>query len=879
MLQLFRTETAEQITILNEHLFRLKADVNADVNLDKMINAVHIIKGASLIVGINLAVNISAALESCFINAQKSNITFNENQINTIIISLKLLKHISEEEFSDISTFINENEAEINFILTEIEKINLGEEKKSDIHNDSSLLNLFKSETETQSNILNQGLLSLENHPNATNNCESLMRAAHSLKGAARMLRLEQIVRLAHVMEDCFISAKNGDKILNSTNIDILLKAVDVFTHISQISEHKIEQWLKDNQEVIEQIITILSQMLTQPKSEIVKAISHQISFNNQENAEISLGSLTEINQVKSSQRVVKVNGDNLSRLMGLAGESLVQSNWLQPFMYSLSKLRNKQAELSDLMEKIQESLIKLPKNSLIVENVNNARENINETRQILTEKLNELEGFARINTHLSERIYREVIGSNMRPFADGVKGFPRMIRDLARELGKQVKLEIIGQSTQVDRDILEKLEAPLTHILRNAIDHGIESPTERLSKGKSVEGLIKLEANHRGGMLLITISDDGKGINLQELKQKIISGNLATSDLVQKLTEYELMDFLFLPGFSTTNNVTEISGRGVGLDIAQTMIQEVGGVLRAISSPGKGMSFYLQLPLTLSVISTLLVEINGEIFAFPLSRIEGVLRLKTNDIFFVENHQYFSFKGQNISLVSAHQVLNLNSGNFNLDVLPVVIISDKFSSYGLVVDRFLGEKKLVVKPLDSRLGKVKDISAAALMENGKTVLIIDIEDLIRSIDNLLGSGQLNNISNNMEIRAEKIIKRVLVIDDSITVREMERKLLENKGYQVEIAINGVDGWNALRTDKYDLVITDIDMPRMNGIELVNQMKNHPILKSLPVIIVSYKDREEDRIKGLEVGANYYLTKSSFHDDTLINAVRDLIGE
>ena len=879
MIELFRTETAEQITILNENLLRFKNDLNADLNLDKMINAVHIIKGASLIVGINLAVQISAALESCLINAQKSNITFNENQINTIIIAVKLLKNISEQKSSDLSAFTKENESEINFILTEIDKINQIEEKKSDINNDSSLLNLFRLETETQSNILNQGLLSLETHPNATNNFESLMRAAHSLKGAARMIQLEQIVRLSHVMEDCFIAAKNGEKILNSTDIDILLKATDIFTHISQISANQIEPWLRDNQEVIEQIISLISQILNPTTSEIVKVISHQISLKNTENTEISTGSLTEISQAKSSQRVVRVNGENLSRLMGLAGESLVQSNWLQPFADSLLKLRHKQAELSDLMEKIQESLIKLPKNSLIVENVHNARENINETRQILTEKLNELENFARINTNLSERIYREVIASNMRPFADGVKGFPRMIRDLARELGKQAKLEIIGESTQVDRDILEKLEAPLTHILRNAIDHGIESPTERLSKGKSGEGLIKLEAIHRGGMLLITISDDGKGINLQELKQKIISRNLATSDMVQKLTEYELMEFLFLPGFSTTNNVTEISGRGVGLDIAKTMIQEVGGVLRAVSSAGKGMSFYLQLPLTLSVISTLLVEISEEIFAFPLSRIEGVLRLKIDDIFWVENHQYFSFNGKNISLVSVHQVLELNSSHFNLDVLSVVIISDKFSSYGLVVDKFLGEKKLVVKPLDHRLGKVKNISAAALMEDGKTVLIIDIEDLIFSLDNLLGSGQLNNISNNMEIIADKIIKRVLVVDDSITVREMERKLLENRGYQVEIAINGVDGWNALRTDKYDLVITDIDMPRMNGIELVSQMKNHPILKSLPVIIVSYKDREEDRIKGLEVGANYYLTKSSFHDDTLINAVRDLIGE
>jgi two-component system sensor histidine kinase and response regulator WspE len=453
------------------------------------------------------------------------------------------------------------------------------------------------------------------------------------------------------------------------------------------------------------------------------------------------------------------------------------------------------------------------------------------------------------------------------------------MLRDLARQLGKQVKFEVVGKSTQVDRDILEKLEAPLTHILRNALDHGLELPDARLAAGKPAEGTIRLEAEHRGGMLSITVSDDGKGIEPEKLRQKIVTKGMVSAEMAAKLTEPELMDFLFLPGFSTASQVTEISGRGVGLDIVQSMVQEVGGILRATSLPEKGMSFHLQLPLTLSVIRTLLVEISGEPYAFPLTRIDRIVMVDSAEIAIAENRQYFTLDNQNIGLVAASQVLELPAPAQKLDLLPVIVVSDRFSSYGLAVDKFLGERDLVVRPLDPRLGKVADISAAAFMEDGAPVLIIDVEDLVRSTDKLLTESRLQKVSQTAQTAESTTRKRVLVVDDSITVREVERKLLENQGYEVEIAVNGMDGWNALRTGQFDLVISDVDMPRMTGIELVSQIKNHSALKSIPVIIVSYKDREEDRIRGLEVGADYYLTKSSFHDDTLLNAVVDLIGE
>jgi two-component system sensor histidine kinase and response regulator WspE len=564
---------------------------------------------------------------------------------------------------------------------------------------------------------------------------------------------------------------------------------------------------------------------------------------------------------------------------MGLAGESLIESNWLQPFADSLTILKKRHLELSKIMENLQESLVVGQSGQKNQTQLEAARAKERECREILGERLNELELYARRTANLSDRLYREVIASHMRPFADGVQGFPRMIRDLARKLGKQVKLEILGKATPVDRDILKKLEAPLTHILRNSVDHGFEIPEERLAAGKTAEGTLRLEAVHRGGMLSITISDDGKGIDIEQLRKKVINKNLATPEIAAQLTESELIEFLFLPGFSTAKQVTEISGRGVGLDIARSMAQEVGGTVRGSSQLGKGMIFHFQLPLTLSVVRTLLVEISGEPYAFPLARIEQIVMVDQAQIYSVENRQYFTMDNRNIGLVAASQVLELKESAPKFHAFSVVIISEQSDYYGLVVDRFLGEHDLVVRPLDPRLGKVQDISAAALMGDGTPILIVDVSDLVHSVDHLLKHGNLRRFSGKNSNLIKDNRQRILVVDDSITVREMERKLLENKGYKVDVAVNGLEGWYSLSSNKYDLVVSDVDMPRMNGIELVTKIKNHPTLQSIPVIIVSYKDRDEDRLQGLEAGADYYLTKTSFHDNTLLQAVVDLIGD
>jgi two-component system sensor histidine kinase and response regulator WspE len=348
---------------------------------------------------------------------------------------------------------------------------------------------------------------------------------------------------------------------------------------------------------------------------------------------------------------------------------------------------------------------------------------------------------------------------------------------------------------------------------------------------------------------------------------------------VVEKLSEPELLEFLLLPGFTMRNTVTEISGRGVGLDVVHNMVKSVRGNIRIATHPGKGMRFQLNLPLTLSVMRTLMVEVADEPYAIPLSQISRSLKLPRERVASLEGRHHFELDGQRIGLVTARQVFGCGETWMRGDELPVVVLGEHANRHGLVVDRLLGERELVVQALDSRLGKIQDISAASLTEDGSPVLIVDAEDLLRSIEKMVSEGRLDQVQPEMALPPAKTGKRVLAVDDSLTVREVQRKLLSRQGYVTDVAVDGMDGWNAVRGGNYDLVITDVDMPRMDGIELARLIKSDPRFKTLPVMIVSYKDREEDRLRGLEAGADYYLTKGGFHDETLLQAVVDLIGK
>lgn len=864
MRKLFYSDLKEQTLQILDQINHLQTQFD-EKQLDALIKYAQDITSAAMLVRQPSIAELFNQISHYLLKIQKEKLKLEKSDFDRLLAASALVEKVAEqEEEESFSEALLQTAALFKTPEIKITKENIIDE---------SMVELFQTELESQTNLLNDGLVRLEQNDFDRSELESLMRAAHSIKGAARVVNLDVAVTLAHAMEDCFSALLKRDLTLEERDDDCLFQAVDLLTKIARMKGNLIRSWIDQERPLFDDAIRAIHKLL---KKESSMAPSPSVPLPAVEKV---LERVIQPGKESDSGRILRVTARNLNRLMGLAGESMVESRWLHPFSESLVKLKKSQNDLSNLVDQLRESFDQKQLSELSEISLSNVQHKMNECRQNLSDRLTELELFISRHSSLTDRLYTEVIDSRMRPFADGVSGFPRMVRDIAKELGKKVHLVILGKSTPVDRDILEKLETPLSHLLRNSIDHGIETPDVRIAHCKPPEGTITIEARHRAGMLVITVSDDGCGIDIEELRRTIVDKKLAKKNFAEKLTATELLDFLFLPGFSTARSVSEISGRGMGLNIVQNMVQEVVGSVRIESNFGKGTTFLLHLPLTLSVIRAMIAQISGEVYAFPLARIDQAVIVPQSDIQQIENRQYFNFEGQNIGLAQAAQVLGLKEKIPNTRNFPVIILNDRTNSYGVVVDCFLGERELVVQEMDHRLGKIPNILSGAFMEDGSPVLIIDVEDMVRSIDNLLSGGRLHSVQYAEGTSAAAKAKSILVVDDSITVREVQCRLLRNKGYEVETAVNGMDAWNAVRLGKYDLVITDIDMPRMNGIELVKAIRNDSRLKSVPIMIISYKERENDRLAGLEAGANYYLTKSSFHDETLLDVVNDLIGK
>ncbi|HSW14089.1 MAG TPA: Hpt domain-containing protein, partial [Solimonas sp.] len=435
-----------------------------------------------------------------------------------------------------------------------------------------SMLELFRMEAEGQVQALTAGLLTLERNPVAAEELEACMRAAHSLKGSARIVGIAAGVAVAHAMEDCFVAAQRGELRLRRGQIDLLLRGVDLLNRIAATPEPQLPEWSGARQPEIDGFLAQLAAALQAP-ADAEEPIPAPPSVE-----PLVAEAPAAAEPREGGERVLRVSADNLNRLLGVAGETLVESRWLKPFAESLLRLKRLHYEAGKALDRLHEALPKPALDHRSEAALADLQHRVHEFRSLLSQRLVELEMYDRRSTNLAHRLYEQALACRMRPFADGLHPFPRMVRDVAHTLGKQARLELVGESTRVDRDILEKLDAPLGHLLRNAVDHGIGTPQERLAAGKPAEGVVQLEARHSAGMLQIVVADDGRGVDLERLRDKVVQRGLAKAETAAQLSEAELLEFLFLPGFTMKDSVTEISGRGVGLDVVQNMIKQVRG-------------------------------------------------------------------------------------------------------------------------------------------------------------------------------------------------------------------------------------------------------------------------------------------------------------
>jgi len=483
----------------------------------------------------------------------------------------------------------------------------------------------------------------------------------------------------------------------------------------------------------------------------------------------------------------------------------------------------------------------------------------------------------SRVSTELQEGLMR----TRMVHFGGLASRLRRIIRQTARELNKDVELEIEGESSEVDRTVLDRIIAPLEHMLRNAVSHGIEVPEDRLSAGKSEIGLIKISVDREGGDVMIKVVDDGRGIDIGAVRNRAMERGMLDSD--SKLSDHDLLQYIMQPGFSTAEKVTQISGRGVGMDVVDSEIKQLGGVLEIDTIQGKGTTFTIRLPLTLAINHALLVNASDDIYAVPLNSIEGVVRLSGPELqeYYDSGDKSYEFAGTNYELRHLGYILTGQKANYsrNMQLFPVLLVHVGDQRVALHVDDLMGRREIVVKPVGPQISTVRGISGATILGDGRVVLIIEMNALVLG-DSLFHVEQQVDVEQP-EIPSAAVAEQretvVMVVDDSITIRKVTERMLSRHGIKVITAKDGVDAVALLQEQIPDVMLLDIEMPRMDGYEVATHVRNDERLKNLPIIMITSRSGAKHKDKAMAIGVNKYLGKP-YQEDDLMENINELIG-
>jgi len=469
-----------------------------------------------------------------------------------------------------------------------------------------------------------------------------------------------------------------------------------------------------------------------------------------------------------------------------------------------------------------------------------------------------------------------------MLPFATLTESIPRMVRDLARQNGKEINLEIKGNDIEIDKRILEQMKAPLIHLVRNAVDHGIETPAERIKMKKSPAGNLQVIIRQReNNRVEIKVSDDGAGIDLEKVKDKAVNTGTYTTSEMQRLNEQELLALVFNSEFTTSPIITDLSGRGLGLAIVRENVENLGGRINVHSEKGKGASFTVLLQMSLATFRGILVETADQQFIVPTLNVEQVLKIKPKEIETIENRETIKLQDMILSYVHLDDVLNIKRYQEETDPdqnLNVVVMNAGDRKIAFQVQDVLNEEEVLVKELGKQLARVNNISGATVLGSGQVVPILNVVDLLKSAVASSAAKPPKAKADTTKTRdTGERKKSILVVEDSITSRMLLKNILESAGYRVRVAVDGMDGWLAVKEERFQLAVLDIEMPGMNGFQLTEKIRQDRNLSGMPVVLVTALESREDREKGIDVGADAYIVKSSFDQSNLLEIVQKLL--
>lgn len=683
------------------------------------------------------------------------------------------------------------------------------------------LVNDFIVESEELIEKLDQDLVELEHRKNDLDLLNGIFRCAHTIKGSSSFLGFDKMSTVTHHAEEILNKLRKGEMVVTKEIMDVLLEFVDVVkklmddikngTDTASIDETVKKLKLANEGKLVASSVKALDQSQQSKESKKIANKPSQIK-----------------KVTKAIEQTIRVDVSRLDSLMNLVGELVLSRNRITQLAVDLEK----KYEGDFIIEQLAET-----------------------TSQI-----------GLITTELQLAVMK----TRMVPIGKVFNKFPRMVRDLCRDLNKEIDLVIAGEDTELDKSVVEEIGDPLIHMIRNAVDHGIESPEERVKKGKPNKGTVWLNAYHEGNHIVIEIKDDGKGIDPEKIKQKAIEKKVITPDEAKSLNKEEILGLIFKPGFSTAEKVTGVSGRGVGMDVVKTNIEKLNGIIAIDSEINKGSTFKLKLPLTLAIIQALLVEVSGEVFAIPLVSVIETVKINDNEIHNFEGREVLKLRDSVLSLIRLDEVFQLE-GSFSQDMYVVVVaLAEK--KIGLIVDRLVGQEEIVIKSLGEYLGGNVGIAGATIMGDGKVRLIIDVSGIMEIATKMPKRIKRKNIKN---LYKSSNNLKALIVDDSATDRKIMKRLLTSTGWidTVEVS-NPNDAIHAVQKVGIDLLITDIVMPDMDGFELARTLREKGFEK--PIIAVSSRGEGGNIQKAKLSGIDAFLVKP-INLDEMVAKINSLV--
>jgi len=553
----------------------------------------------------------------------------------------------------------------------------------------------------------------------------------------------------------------------------------------------------------------------------------------------------------------IRINADKLDGLINLVGE-IVSNN--ARFKQRLMDIR-----ATDIIAKNSADLIA-------------PLENGNHTHSFQL-KLKQLASSFREDLNLQELLSGELQESalkmRMLPLATVFSTLPRTVRDISKVMGKDIELVLEGNETELDKKVIENIGDPLIHMIRNSIDHGIEAPEERVKQGKPERGIVRISAYNEGGDVVIEVSDDGSGLSIEKIKAKALRKKILDEETLNTMPEAEIIDLIFNPGFSTSEIITDVSGRGVGMDVVRkNLVENLKGSIQIENRPGQGTTFYVRLPLTLAILRVLLVTVAETMFAIPINYVKEILTIPLKEVIHILDKGAINLREEIIPIANLVDLLKLPGSASKKDQdLLIILTRVGDEKLGLVVDTLLDEEDMVVKPLPLHMKDINLVSGVVITGDNTVVNVLNVPGLWKV------TKEVHVPKSVKETVANKIqMANILVVDDSVSTREIEKSILEAKGYQVDLAGDGIEAFEKAKASEYDLIITDIEMPRMDGFSLTKQLRKDDLYKDIPVIIVTSREKEEDKRRGVEVGADAYIIKGAFDQSRLVETVQNLVG-